>query len=70
MANPKKYRVIDKRGVVGFNGVIFAVGDVFNSSQTPAAHLKVWLQFKQVELVEDEQTEGSGQTPEKKSKKS
>jgi hypothetical protein len=61
MAKSKKYRVVDKTGVVGFKGVIHANGDVIDSAQVPPANLKAWIRFGQVAEVEDEATsEGEG----------
>jgi hypothetical protein len=54
MANPKQYKVIAEVGVVGFNGVIHAPGDIVSSATAPAANIKAWLRFKQIEEVPEE----------------
>jgi hypothetical protein len=60
MAKPKRYRVVADVGVVGFNGVIHAPGEIISSDKVPAAHLKAWLHFKQIaELAPDSENEES-----------
>jgi hypothetical protein len=51
MAASKSYRVIWPGGLVGFNGVVHKKGDIIESDKVPAAHLKVWMRFKQVEPI-------------------
>jgi hypothetical protein len=51
MAKTKQYKVVAGVGVVGFNGVIHAKGDVIDTSTVPVANLKAWLRFGQVEEV-------------------
>lgn len=54
MAKPKQFKVIAEVGVVGFNGVIHAPGEIVSSATVPSANLKAWLRFKQIEEVADE----------------
>lgn len=52
MAKIKSYKVVANVGVVGFNGVIHAPGDVITSDKVPDANLRAWLRFKQIEEVD------------------
>jgi hypothetical protein len=45
---PKQYKIVDKVGVVGFNGVIHKNGDVISAAEVPTANLKAWLRFGQI----------------------
>lgn len=54
MAIKKEYRVVDKVGVVGFNGIIHKAGSIFSERDVPAANLNAWLRFGQVEEVKED----------------
>ena len=54
MAKTKSYKVVADVGVVGFNGVIHAPGEIISSDKVPAANLRAWLRFKQIEEVKEE----------------
>ena len=45
----KKYKVIDPNGVIGFNGRKYAQGETVEGE--PAANLKAWLRFGQIEEI-------------------
>jgi hypothetical protein len=45
----QSYKVIDPKGVTGFNGRKYAKDEIVDSE--PDAHLKAWLRFGQVEEV-------------------
>ncbi len=62
MAKSKQYKVIADVGVVGFNGVIHAPGDIIDGASVPTANLKVWLRFKQIEEVTGGSAAPSGDT--------